>query len=48
MNKIYFINNIFDLITLHMTDHMPVDVFWQNFIFGSEFLCFVLSIDTNT
>ena len=43
MNKIYFINNIFDLITLHMTDHMPVDILWKCLVFRCQFLYFILA-----
>ena len=48
MNQINFIDNVFYFITLHMPNHMPVNILWKDFIFRSQFLCFVFSVYTDS
>ena len=42
MYHTYFINNIFDLVALQVSDHMPFYVFWHFRVFIPDFLRLIL------
>jgi hypothetical protein len=35
--------NVFDFITLEVTDHVPFNIMWQQIVFGAEFLSLIFS-----
>jgi hypothetical protein len=43
VNQGYKGGDEFDFIALEMTDHMPQNIFWKNFVFGRHFLDFVFA-----
>src|SRR5688572_22181402 len=42
VDKVYERSDVLYLVCLQMADHMPLDIFWQRFVFRSKFLCPVL------
>ena len=43
MNHSDVLGNIFHLVSLQMTDHMPADILWQRFMLCAELLNIILA-----